>query len=159
MVALKCAIIVRFLPNVRKEMKRGERVWSQEDLGDAAGLKKETVYRMEHDRNPLILENMGRRALVASALGTLAGNQEPTIFRLFGLDPQAYGVHVSVHDIIPEVHGLPEYLTDEILYDYQQTLASFSQSITLDMHKRWLQMQMHSRQGIIGRLSILPLGH
>jgi len=101
------------------------KVWSQDDLGEATGLKKETIYRMEHDRNPLSLESMSRRALVASALGTLAGEQEATIFRLFGLDPQAYGVQVPAQDIILEVHSLPEHLTNEVLHGYQQRLCSF----------------------------------
>src|SRR5579859_6155244 len=78
------------------------KVWSQEDLGDATGLKKETIYRMEHDKNPLILESMGRRATVASVLGTLSPDREPTLFRLLGLDPQAYGLPVAAQDVVPE---------------------------------------------------------
>src|SRR5262249_21414459 len=52
---------------VQRTREEGGRVkiWCQEDLAEATGLKKETVYRMEHDRNPLILENMGRRAIMA----------------------------------------------------------------------------------------------
>src|SRR5216110_3445327 len=81
-----------YLRQQRTQIEKGGRVkvWSQEDLADATGLKKETIFRMEHDKNPLVLESMSRRALVASALGTLAGENEPTIFRLYGLDPQAY---------------------------------------------------------------------
>src|SRR5262249_4944768 len=29
------------------------KMWSQEDLGEATGLKKETIYRMEHNDHPL----------------------------------------------------------------------------------------------------------
>src|SRR5579859_7562305 len=96
------------------------KIWSQEDLGDATGLKKETIYRIEHGQNPLVLESMSRRATVASALGTLSGEKEPILFRLFGIDPQAYGVPGAVHDAVPEVHFLPERLTDETLLSYQR---------------------------------------
>jgi tetratricopeptide (TPR) repeat protein len=119
--------VVACLRMQRTQVEGGGRVkvWSQEDLGDATGLKKETVYRMEHDKNPLILESMSRRAAVASALGTLAGANEPTIFRLFGLDPQAYGVPVAASESVPEVHFLPRKLTDETLQDYHQQQATF----------------------------------
>src|SRR5579859_4407331 len=115
---------------LRTQRKQGTgdgkvKVWSQEDLGDATGLKKETVYRMEHRMNPLVLESMGRRASVATALGTVSGEKEPILFRLFGLDPQAYRVQVSVQDIIPEVHCVPERLTDKTLLDYQEQQATF----------------------------------
>jgi hypothetical protein len=79
---------------------------------------------MEHDRNPLILESMSRRAIVASALGTLAGENEPTLFRLFALDPQAYGVPVPTHESIPEVHFSPRRLTDETLLGYHRKLGA-----------------------------------
>src|SRR5579859_4215426 len=119
--------VVAYLRTQRTQREEAGKVkvWSQEDLGDATGLKKETVYRMEHDRNPLILESMERRCIVASALGTLSKEAEPTLFRLFGLDPQAYGVPVAAQDVIPEVHFLPERLTNEILRDYQEMLATF----------------------------------
>src|SRR5579859_2211440 len=130
------------------------KIWSQEELGDATGLKKETVYRMEHGTNPLILESMGRRANVASALSTLSPDTEPTIFRLFGIDPQAYGVPIATHDTVPEVHFLPERLTDETLLGYQQQQATFfreyftchAQNAIEDIHE-WL------RRGV----SLLPL--
>src|SRR5579859_5536206 len=122
------------------------KVWSQEDLGDATGLKKETIYRMEHTKNPLILESMGRRAIVASALGTLSGEKEPILFRLFSLDPHAYGVPVADHDAVPEVHFLPSCLTDKTLLDYQQQqIALFREFFTChaqnaveDIHE-WLR--------------------
>src|SRR5579859_4762630 len=119
--------VVAYLRTQRTQREEGGKVkvWSQEDLGDATGLKKETVYRMEHDKNPLILESMGRRAIVASALGTLAADKEPIFFRLFGLDPQAYRVPVPAHECVPEVHFLPTRLTDETLKGYHQQQAAF----------------------------------
>src|SRR5262249_12707093 len=84
-----------------------------------------TVYRMENNGNPFILDNMGRRALVASALGALAGDQEPTIFRLFGLEPQAYRVQIPTSDMVPII-GLPYSVpSDDVLQQYQQKLAAF----------------------------------
>jgi len=77
---------------------------------------------MEHERNPLSLENMSRRAQMATVFGTLAGKQEPTIFHLFGLDPQAYDADVTARDVVPEVHSVPACVTDELLEKYQQTL-------------------------------------
>src|SRR5579859_7836639 len=119
--------VVAYLRTKRTQVIEGGKVkvWSQEDLGDATGLKKETVYRAEHDRNPLILESMSRRAIMASALGTLSKDIEPTLFRVFGLDPQAYGVPVPAHEYVPEVHFLPEHLTDETLLDYKKLQATF----------------------------------
>jgi len=96
------------------------KVWSQVDLGDATDLKKETIYRMEHDKHPLTLESMSRRAIVASALGTLAGENEHTLFRLFGLDPQAYRVPVPACESIVDVHFSPKRLTDKTLLDYHR---------------------------------------
>src|SRR5579859_805017 len=95
--------VVAYLRGQRKKiLKGGElRGWTQEDLGDATGLSKEIAFRMEHDKRPYILENMSRRARVASALGTLAGKDEPTIFRLFGLDPQAYRVPIPISESLP----------------------------------------------------------
>jgi tetratricopeptide (TPR) repeat protein len=100
------------------------KVWSQEDLGDATGLKKETVYRMEHDKNPLVLESMSRRVTVASVLGQLSGEMEATIFRLFGLDPQAYGVPTSADDAVPMIHLPHPQLTDAFLQECHQKLAA-----------------------------------
>jgi len=118
--------VVTYLRTHRTHISDGGRVktWSQEDLGEATGLKKETIYRMEHDRNPLILESMSRRAIVASALGTLAGEDEPMLYRLFGLDPQAYGVPLPAHESIPEVHFSPKKLTDKALLGYQRKLGA-----------------------------------
>jgi tetratricopeptide (TPR) repeat protein len=118
--------VVAYLRAQRTQMEDGRvKAWSQEDLGDAADLKKETVYRMEHDRNPLVLESMSRRAIVASALGTLAGENEPTIFRLFGLDPQAYGVPVPAYESVPVVYLPHPLLSDEILQGYHQRQRAF----------------------------------
>jgi hypothetical protein len=119
--------VVASLRVQRTQIAEGGRVkvWSQEDLGDATGLKKETVYRMEHDRNPLVLESMSRRVMVASALGTLSAEKESTIFRLFGLDPQAYGVPVSAHDAVPMISLPTRQLTDELLQGFHQKLAAF----------------------------------
>lgn len=119
--------VVAYLRMQRTLVEEGGRVkvWSQEDLGDATGLKKETVYRMEHDKNPFVLESMSRRAIVATALGTLAAENESTIFRLFGLDPQAYRVPTPAHEVVPEVHFLPQRLTDQMLHGYHQQQASF----------------------------------
>jgi hypothetical protein len=113
------------MQRTQREERGRVKVWSQEDLGDATGLKKETVYRMEHDKNPLVLESMRRRAAVASALGTGAGEMEATIFRLFGLDPRAYGVPVSVHDTVPVLYLPHRRPTNEMLQGYQQRLAVF----------------------------------
>src|SRR5579859_643390 len=130
------------------------KIWSQEELGDATGLKKETVYRMEHGVNPLILESMGRRANVASALSTLSPDTEPTIFRLFGIDPQAYGVPVATHDVVPEVHFLPERLTDETLLGYQQHQAAFFREyFTCHAQNRVEEIHEWLRRGV----SLLPL--
>src|SRR5436853_572765 len=106
--------VILYLRTQRTQTDEGGRVkvWSQEDLGEATGLKKETVYRMEHDRNRLILENMSRRVIVASALGTLAGEDELTLFRLFGIDPQAYGVPVATHESAPMLPLSIKRLTD-----------------------------------------------
>src|SRR5579859_2541840 len=119
--------VIAYFRTQRTQVIEGGKVkiWSQEDLGDATGLKKETIYRTEHDKNPLILESMERRCIIASALGTRSKDMEPMLFRLFGLDPQAYGVQVAAQDVIPEVHFLPERLTDEILREYQEKLAAF----------------------------------
>src|SRR5579871_4888300 len=54
------------------EGEESVKAWSQEDLGEATGLSKETIYRAEHDRHPFILEHMSRRATIATALGILA---------------------------------------------------------------------------------------
>src|SRR5215470_6522417 len=111
-----------------KRMQEGGRNvkgWTQEDLGDATGLKKETVYRMEHDRNPLILDNISRRAMIASALGTLAAENEPMLFRLFGLDPQAYRVPVPASLAFLPVYFATRQLTGEMLDEYHQKLAAF----------------------------------
>jgi len=118
-------VIAYLRVNRMQEGERNVKGWSQEDLGDATGLKKETIYRMERDRNPLILENMSRRAIVASALGTLAGDQEPTIYHLLGLDPQAYGVTVPVSESLPAVHFSLQKLTDEMVVDLQQQQSAF----------------------------------
>jgi hypothetical protein len=119
--------VVTYLRTQRTQTGEGGRVkvWSQEDLGNATGLRKETVYRMEHDRNPLILESMSRRAIVASALGTLAGENEPLLFRLFGLDPQAYDVPVPAHESVPVISLPIKQLTDKILQEYHQEQATF----------------------------------
>src|SRR2546429_512188 len=67
--------VILYLRQQRTQTEEGGRVkmWSQVDLGDATGLKKEIIYRMEHEKNPLAFESMSRRAIVASALGNLAG--------------------------------------------------------------------------------------
>src|SRR5437763_1291864 len=94
-------------------------------------LEKRAIDRMEHNPNPLILESMSRRAIVASALGTLAGDDEPTLYRLFGLDPQAYGVPLPAHESIPEVQFSSKKLTDETLLGYQRKLGGlFAQYYT-----------------------------
>ena len=117
--------VVAYLRLQRTQMEGGRvKVWSQEDLGNATGLKKETIYRAEHDRNPMILESMNRRAIVASVLGTLAEEKESTIFRLFGLYPQAYRVPISAQEFVPEVHSSPRKLTDEMLLGYQRKLGA-----------------------------------
>jgi tetratricopeptide (TPR) repeat protein len=113
--------VITYLRMQRTQIEGGRvKVWSQEDLGNATGLKKETVYRMEHNKNPLVLESMSRRAIVASALGTLAGEKESTIFRLLGLDPQAYRVPIPARESVSEVHFSPSKLTDEILKGYHR---------------------------------------
>jgi len=129
------------------------KAWSQEDLGDATGLKKETIYRMEHDRNPLVLEHMSRRTIVATTLGTVAGDQESTLFHLFGLDPQAYGVPVPTQDPIPEVLFLPECLTEELLQEYQQKLEQFSTEYSTG-HAHHLVEEAHA---CLGQLQALHL--
>ena len=117
--------VIAHLREQRTQTHKGGRVkvWSQEDLGDACGLKKETIYRMEHEKNPLILESMSRRAVVASALGNLSGENEHTLFRLFGLDPQAYRVPVPAHEVIWDVHFSPKKLTDKTLSGYHRKLG------------------------------------
>jgi hypothetical protein len=119
--------VIAYLRTQRTQTGEGGRVkvWSQEALGNATGFKKETIYRMERDRNPLILESMSRRAIVASALGTLAGENEPTLFRLFGLDPQAYRVPVTAASSRFSVHFSLPKLTDEILQGYHRQQKAF----------------------------------
>jgi tetratricopeptide (TPR) repeat protein/DNA-binding XRE family transcriptional regulator len=110
----------------RTQMEGGRvKVWSQEDLGDAVGLKKETIHRMEHEKNPQILDSMSRRAMLASALGTLAADKEPTLFRLFGLDPRAYGMPVPAHEAVPMVQLSTKKLTNETLNEYHREQAAF----------------------------------
>src|SRR5579859_3716791 len=148
--------VVAYLRTQRTQVLANSKVkiWSQEELGDATGLKKETVYRMEHGTNPLILESMGRRANVASALSTLSPDKEPMIFRLFGIDPQAYGVPVAAHDAVPEVHFLPERLTDETLRGYQeQQTAFFREYFTCHAQDRVEEIHEWLRRGV----SLLPL--
>jgi hypothetical protein len=119
--------VVAYLRMQRIQRDEGGRVkvWSQKDLGDATGLRSETVYRIERGKSPLILESMSRRACIASALGTGAGEMEPTIFRLFGLAPQAYGVPVQASESLPAVHFSTHVLSDEMLREYHQKLAAF----------------------------------
>jgi transcriptional regulator with XRE-family HTH domain len=100
-------------------------VWTQEDLGDACGLRKETIYRTEHEKNPLVLESMSRRAALASALGHLPGMEEAVIFRLFGLDPQAYRVPVTDQTSVPAVRLSTRGLPDEMLQARHTKLAAF----------------------------------
>ena len=119
--------VVAYLRMKRMQIGEGGRVktWSQEDLGIAAGLKKETVYRMEHEFNPHILESMHRRSIVAAALGILEGANESTIFRLFGLAPQAYRVPVPECEAVPVIQLSTQQLTDEMLTECQEQLAAF----------------------------------
>jgi len=116
----------------RKKTEGGRvKVWSQSDLGEATGLTKETVYKMEHDKNPQILDSMTRRATLALALGALAIENESTLFRLFGLDPQAYGGSAPATAPIQVVHPSTYRLTDEILQKYhQQQTAAFTDYYT-----------------------------
>jgi tetratricopeptide (TPR) repeat protein len=99
------------------------KVWSQSDLGEALKLTKETVYKMENDKNPRILDSMSRRATLALTLGALAEENE-VIFRLFGLDPQAYGGS-ALAPKIQAVHFSTQRLTDEMLKRYHSQQAAF----------------------------------
>ena len=79
---------------------------------------------MEHDKNPLVLESMSRRAIMAFVLSQYPAENEATIFRLFGLAPQAYGVPGTDHEAIPMVHFSVPRLTDDVLQGFQQRLAT-----------------------------------
>jgi hypothetical protein len=68
------------------------RTWSQEDLGIATGLGTDAIRCIEDGTNPQMVDSVSIRLTLVLALGNLAGESEPTLFRLFGLDPQAYGV-------------------------------------------------------------------
>src|SRR5437762_732407 len=100
-------------------------MWTQEDLGDACGLRKETAYRMEHEKHPLTFETVSRRALVASVFGQVLAEKEATIYRLFGLDPQAHGVPVATSECVPVIHLPIKHLTTEMLQERQKTQKAF----------------------------------
>src|SRR5437762_378023 len=119
--------VIPYLRQQRTLVEEGGRVkvWSQVDLADATGLRAETIYRMEHEKHPLAFESMSRRAIVASALGNLAGENEPTIFRLCGLDPQAYRVPVPASECVPVIHLAHLQPTDEILQERQKQHFAF----------------------------------
>ncbi len=117
--------VIAYLRLQRTQGEGGRaKAWSKEDLGSATGLNGETIRRMEREKNHLVSQSMSRRNMMALALRTLDGENEPTIFRLFGLDPQAYGVPVPAHDIITEVHFSPRKLTDETLKGYHRHQAT-----------------------------------
>src|SRR5216110_2705739 len=100
-------------------------MWTQEDLGDACGLRKETAYRMEHEKHPLTFETVSRRALVASVFGQVLAEKEATIYRLFGLDPQAHGVPVATSECVPVIHLPTKHLTTEMLQKRHETQKAF----------------------------------
>lgn len=118
-------IIAYFRSKMVKIGTKGKEHWSQEDLGDTCGLKKETIYRMEHDKNPLVFDSMSRRFIVASAFATVLSENASIIFRLLGLEPSAYGIPVQAHEYLPPVHHFRGRLTDKLLDGYQRKLASF----------------------------------
>jgi len=125
----------------------GVKSWSQQELGDATDLRKEIIYRIEHNKNPLMLEHMSRRALVASALGAFAGEQEPTIFRLFGLDPLAYRVQIPAHERVPVIDLPYQCVSDEVLQEYQQKLAdAFTEYATSRAQDRATEAQEWVKQ-------------
>lgn len=118
-------IIAYFRSKTVKGGIKTEERWSQVDLGDACGLKKETIYRLEHDRNPYVFDSVSRRFIVALVFGRVLEENESIIFRLFGLSPEAYGVSVSPSDYLPPVHFLRGKRTSTILDEYKQKLTTF----------------------------------
>src|SRR5262249_4046378 len=57
--------------------------------------------------------------------GLPEGEDEATIFRLFGLDPQAYRVPVAPQESIPLIHCSVYTLTDEMLSEYKKQQYAF----------------------------------
>ena len=148
--------VIPYLRQQRTHIEEGGRVkvWSQVDLADATGLQKETIYRMEHDNNPLAFESISRRAIVASALGNLAGENEPTIFRLCGLDPQAYRVPVPASEAVAVVHLPHPALSHEILQERHKKLqalfSEYSKGHAQDRTGELLELLMES-QALLSR--------
>lgn len=119
--------IHEIIPYLRLQTRGNHKVipsWSQSDLGEVCGLSKEAAYRLEHSQNPSVHESMKLRFLMASVFAEALGRDEAIIFRLFGLSPEAYGVPVQAREYLPPVHFCVQ-LTDEIVAEYQQKLATF----------------------------------
>jgi tetratricopeptide (TPR) repeat protein len=55
----------------------------------------------------------------------LAGENESTIFRLFGLAPQAYGIPVPAHEAVSVIHIPTQTLSDQLLQEYHQRQKAF----------------------------------
>jgi len=106
-------------------------MWTQENLGDACVLRKETAYRMEHEKHPQTFESVSRRALVASVFGQFLPEKEATIYRLFGLDPQAYGIAVVASECVPVIHLPIKHLTAEMVQERQETQKAFFEEPSL----------------------------